>query len=143
MAYQSLCARFREEGTLTIALAVGAGSHALVNTLMNGGVSDAVLSSAVQGVKAGGCAWLAGALAEIFVQEILSAKRVGVSRGSRILQQCEMAVYGLALSAALYVNQSDFDATSNRTVSPVSEPDKTTAVPASSSTLPLPPPKIS
>ena len=100
--------------------------------------------SAFVGWNAGLLGWLVGGVVEEFVQPFLYWNRVGVTKGSRIVQASGLGAYGCILAAAISGAPSP-----ERSPQPVDPAPTSVPVPAKSiPTLPTPPsppsaPKVS
>ncbi|HRC27118.1 MAG TPA: hypothetical protein PKX87_06785 [Alphaproteobacteria bacterium] len=109
MAYQSLCGRFSSNATGAVALSTSVGSMLALDYAFYSPNLAMTLTSVGFGMGWGMMGWISGAIRESHVKDSLYAQRVGVRRGSRILQRAEVAAYGLTLAfgvaAKAFINE--------------------------------------
>ena len=98
MAYQTLCHRFSMAGTLAAATVAGA----TISTAVLSGLGSVPPNRALYvGWMIGGFGWLGSAITETYMEAILTARRIGVTKGSRILQGTGLGVYGCILATLI------------------------------------------
>jgi hypothetical protein len=104
MAYQTLCHRFSVNSTKTAADMIGLASCVGMNAVMNAGLSSTLIVSVTLGMVTGSAGWIVGAIAENMTKKALSTRRIGMTRGSRIVQVAGVGGYGVVLGGMLSLN---------------------------------------